>query len=185
MEFHPLTPDRWAAFEALFGARGAYSGCWCMWWRLKRKDFENQQGDGNRAAMKAIVDSGQVPGILGYDDGRAIGWCSVAPREDYPSLNRSPVLKRIDEQPVWSIVCFFVARSHRKRGVIETLIRGAIEYVGDRGGSIVEAYPSVPKSRNAPPTTSFMGFPDVFTRVGFRECAAPSASKRILRYEIR
>jgi len=132
MQFHPLTPERWDDFEALFGARGAYSGCWCMWWRLKRKEFEAQQGDGNRAAMKAIVESGRVPGILGYDGDRAVAWCSVAPREDFPSLNRSPVLKRLDDEPVWSIV---------------------------------EAYPSVPKSRNAPPPPRASGscdtiFPD-------------------------
>jgi len=184
MEFHPLTADRWRDFEALFGPRGAYSGCWCMWWRLTRREFEEQQGDGNRRAMSKIVKSGRVPGILGYVDGRAVAWCSVAPRDDFPSLNRSRVLKKLDDKPVWSIVCFFVARSHRQRGVIEELIRGAVEYVRDQGGSIVEAYPSVPRSKQVPPTSSFMGFPDVFTRVGFEECARPSAAKRIMRYPI-
>ncbi len=65
MEFKPLTPNNWDDFEDLMGPRGAYGGCWCMWWRLTRKVFEQQQGEGNRRAMQAIVASGRVPGILG------------------------------------------------------------------------------------------------------------------------
>jgi len=185
MQFHPLTPKRWADFEELFGARGAYGGCWCMWWRLTRSQFEKQQGDANRRAMQAIVESGRVPGILAYDGGRAVAWCSVSPRDDYPSLDRSPVLKRLDDKPVWSVVCFFVARSHRHRGVIEALLRAAVDYVRDQGGKIVEGYPTVTKSKQAPPTSSFMGFPDLFERAGFTVCAAPSAAKRVMRYLIR
>ena len=67
-------------------------------------------------------------------------WCSVAPRGEYASLNRSPVLKPLDEVPVWSIVCFYVAKSHRRQGVLEALIRAAVEYVGERGGRIVMRY---------------------------------------------
>jgi hypothetical protein len=73
-----------------------------MWWRTTRSQFKKQGNDGNRQAMKDIVDSGEVPGILAYADGEPVGWCSVAPREHYGSLNRSPVLKRLDDKPVWS-----------------------------------------------------------------------------------
>jgi hypothetical protein len=72
MEFYPLTVDRWSDFEELFGPKGAYGGCWCMWWRLSRKEFEAQQGEGNRQAMKAIVESEHVPGILGYSGGKPV-----------------------------------------------------------------------------------------------------------------
>jgi len=156
-----------------------------MWWRLTRSQFAKQQGDANRRAMQAIVQSGRVPGILAYAEGRAVGWCSVAPREDFPSLNRSRVLKAIDDEPVWSIVCFFVAKTHRNRGVIEALIRAAVDHVRGRGGKIVEAYPTVSRSKQAPPTSSFMGFPDVFERAGFTICAEPSAAKRVMRNCIR
>ena len=185
LTFHPLTSKRWADFEELFGAQGAYGGCWCMWWRLTRSQFEKQQGDANRRAMQAIVESGRVPGILAYAGGRAVAWCAVAPREDFPSLDRSRVLKRIDDEPVWSIVCFFVAKTHRNRGVIEDLIRAAVDHVRGRGGKIVEAYPTVPKSKQAPPTSSFMGFPEVFERAGFTVCAEPSAAKRVMRCLVR
>lgn len=184
MEFHPLTPERWADLERLFGPRGAYGGCWCMWWRRKRSEFEEQQGEGNRQAMRGIVASGQVPGILAYDRGEAVGWCSVAPRETFGSLERSRVLKRLDDEPVWSIVCFFVAKSHRAQGVTAGLIRAAIDHVRRHGGKVVEAYPTVPRKGRLPPVSSFMGFPSLFEEAGFEECARPSESRAILRYTI-
>ena len=184
LECHPLTRERWSDFEALFGPRGAYGGCWCMWWRLTRREFEQQQGEGNRQAMKAIVDSGQVPGILAYLHGQPVGWCSVAPREQFGSLNRSRVLKPLDDEPVWSIVCFFVAKEHRGQGILYGLIRGAVEYVRSQGGKIVEAYPTVPKRAQLPPVSAFMGLPAVFEKAGFVECARPSKSKVVMRYYI-
>ena len=98
-----------------------------MYWRLTRREFTKSQGEGNRRAMKAIVESGEVPGVLAYLDGEPVGWCSVAPRERFGSLERSPVLKRLDDKPVWSIVCLFVARGQRTKGITSTLISGAVE----------------------------------------------------------
>ncbi len=184
LTIRPLTPGRWDDLKDLFGARGACGGCWCMWWRLKRREFEERQGDGNRRAMKELVEAGNVPGILGYRDGKPVAWCSVAPREDFGALERSRVLKRLDEEPVWSIVCFFVARGHRGRGALRSLIRAAVDHVRRQGGTVLEAYPSVPRSGRLPPISSFMGLPEVFAEAGFVECARPSASKRILRYYI-
>jgi hypothetical protein len=117
LEFHPLTRERWSDFEELFGPRGACGGCWCMWWRLKRSKFEVQKGEANRRAMKAIVESGEVPGLLAYVQGKAVAWCSVAPRGHYSALQRSRILKPVDETPVWSVVCFFVIRGYRRKGI--------------------------------------------------------------------
>lgn len=184
-EIQPLTPKRWNDLEKLFGERGAYGGCWCMWWRSTRSQFEKRQGAGNRLAMKELLESGEVPGILAYVDGDPVGWCSVAPRESYGSLNRSPVLKRIDDQPVWSIVCFFIDKNHRGEGITKELIQAAVEYVRTHGGTVIEAYPTQPKGKRLPPVSSFMGTPSVYEQVGFVECARPSASKVIMRYYIK
>lgn len=184
LEFHPLTRERWADFETLFGARGAYGGCWCMWWRLTRREFEAGQGEGNKEAMHSIVSDGEVPGILAYERGKAVGWCSIAPRESYGSLNRSPVLKRLDDEEVWSIVCFYVAKDHRRKGLVKKLILAAIDYVKSQGGKVVEAYPTIPKGGRMPPVSSFMGIPAIYESVGFVECARPSKSKAIMRYYI-
>jgi len=185
LQFHPLTKQRWADFEQLLGPHGAYGGCWCMYWRLTRSEFAKGQGEGNRRAMKAIVASGRVPGILAYSAGKPVGWCAVAAREEFPSLERSRVLRRLDDKPVWSIVCFFIPRGERGRGVGGGLIRAAIDYVKKRGGKVVEAYPTLPRGRELAPVSSYMGLPDIFARAGFVECARPSEAKAIMRYVIR
>ena len=184
LTFHPLTPTRWADFEHLFGPRGAYGGCWCMWWRCKRSEFEQNQGEGNRQALKRIVQSGQIPGILAYRGDMPVGWCSVAPRQQYGSLNRSRVLKPIDDQPVWSLTCLFVAKNHQGQGIGLALIGGAIDYVRTQGGKIVEAYPTVPRSDSLPAMHAFMGTPAMFAKADFVEVARPSQAKMIMRFAI-
>ena len=138
LEFHPLTRDRWSDFETLFGERGACGGCWCMWWRLKRSDYDQQKGKGNKKAMKSIVDSGEIPGILAYAAGVPIAWCSVAPRDSFSVLGRSRILKPIDEISVWSVVCLFVEKRFRNRGLSIKLLQAASEYVRQQGGQVVE-----------------------------------------------
>ncbi len=183
-EFHSLTKDRWADFEVLFGERGACGGCWCMWWRLKHSEFEAQKGERNRRAMKAIVESGEVPGLLAYVASRPVGWCSVAPRERYPRLERSRILKRIDDEPVWSVVCFFVDKRFRHRGVSEKLLRAAIDYVKEQGGRIVEGYPVDPKKDRFPDVFAYHGLTSVFRKAGFVECLRRSDTRPIVRYRI-
>ena len=94
--FRPLTRAEWQDLEDLFGPRGACGGCWCMWWRLTRAAFNAAKGKGNRGALKRLVDSGTVPGSLAYEGGRPVGWCSIAPRDHFPALDRSRVLARVD-----------------------------------------------------------------------------------------
>jgi len=110
LSFHPATADRWRELEALFGPRGACGGCWCMWWRLPRAVYERQKGQPNKDALHALVAAGDPPGLLAYADDAPIAWCAIAPRDAYPVLERSRTLKRVDDRPVWSVTCFFVAR---------------------------------------------------------------------------
>jgi GNAT superfamily N-acetyltransferase len=182
IEFYPLTSERWSDLERLFGERGACGGCWCMWWRLKRSDFMRQRGELNRNALKKIVDSGGVPGILAYVDGEAVGWCAVAPREAYPALERSRVLKRVDDKPVWSVVCFFVAKPFRGRGLTVLLLKAAVEHVRKQGGRIVEGYPVEPKKGRMPDPFAYTGLVFSFQKAGFVEVLRRSESRPIMRY---
>ncbi len=181
LEFHPLRPGRWDDFEALFGPRGAMGGCWCMWWRIKRKEFEANQYEGNRTAMKAIVDGGSVPGLLAYHGDAPIGWVSVGPRTDFGVLQRSPILKPVDDQPVWSIVCFFVQKAYKGRGLSGRLLDGAVDYAAAQGATIVEGYPIAPKSDDVPDLYSFTGFLSTFQAAGFVEVARRSEHRPIMR----
>jgi len=182
LEFHPLTLERWKDLETLFGERGACGGCWCMWWRLKRSDFERQKGKKNKAALKKIVRSGQTPGILAYVKGKPIAWCSVGPRETYPALERSRVLKRIDDKPVWSVVCFFVAKPFRKKGVSFETLRAVVDFAKKSGAKIVEGYPIEPKKSRWPDAFVWTGLPSTFLKAGFKEVHRGSPTRPIMRY---
>jgi len=181
LEFHLVTPGRWEDFESLSGPRGAMAGCWCMWWRIKRKDWEANKDTGNRAAMKAIVDGGKTPGLLAYHDDAPVGWVSVGPREDFPVLQRSPILKPVDDQPVWSVVCFVVHKAYKRLGMSGRLLRAAVEYSAEHGATIVEGYPIDPKPGGAADFYSFTGFVSTFQAAGFVEVARRSERKPIMR----
>ena len=179
--YEPVTPERRADFEALFGPRGAVGGCWCMWYRLKRSDYDAQKGEGNRRAMEAIIDSGRVPGILAYRDEEPVGWCSVAPRSEYPVLDRSRVLKPVDDQPVWSVVCFFIAKNFRGQGMSGRMLEAAVAYAREQGASIVEGYPVDPRSDSTPDVFAFTGLVSTFLEAGFEEVARRSETRPIMR----
>jgi GNAT superfamily N-acetyltransferase len=183
-EIHPLTPDRWRHLEQLFGPRGAYGGCWCMYWRLARSEFKAKQGAANKRALHRLVDDGDVPGVLAYRDGEPVGWCSIAPRAEFASLNRSRILKPLDDQPVWSIVCFYVHPRHRGEGLVGELIEGAVEWARSQGAAVIEGYPTVPRGRALPPVSSYMGLPSQFERAGFTERARPSPAKAVMRRRV-
>jgi GNAT superfamily N-acetyltransferase len=155
-----------------------------MYWRLPRAQFDQQQGELNRRSLKALIDSGNVPGILAYSDDEPVGWCSIAPREEYPTLGRSRVLKPVDDQPVWSVVCFFIARSQRKKGLTVELIRAAVEFAKSNGAKIVEGYPVEPKSGKAVDVFAFTGLLSAFTHAGFSEVLRRSETRPIMRYQI-
>ena len=171
--YHPLTPDRWADLKALFGSRGACGGCWCMAWRLSPSDFARRKGDGNRRALRALVKKGEPTGILAYDGADPIGWCAVAPREATPRLERSKVLARLDDLPVWSVTCFFVARGHRKQGVTVALLRAAAAHARRAGARILEGYPVEPRQGELPAAFAWTGLASAFREAGFAEAGAP------------
>ncbi len=184
LEFHPLTSNRWPDLESLFGKHGACGGCWCMWWRLPRSEFMRNRGEENRKALKSIVDSGRIPGILAYIQDQPVGWCAVAPRETFATLERSRILKRVDSEPVWSVVCFFVAKAFRHKGISTRLLEEAVDYVRKQGGKIVEGYPVEPKTGHKPDPFVYTGLAAAFCKVGFVEITRRSETRPIMRYVI-
>ena len=185
LSFQPLTPDRWRDFEALFGERGACGGCWCMLWRLPPKQFAAQKGEGNRRAMQAIVEAGEVPGILAYDAARAVGWCALGPRERYGYLARSRILKPVDDRPCWSIACLFIDKAFRRKGVSRRLLQAAARFAQSQGALVLEGYPTEPRpGQNLPPAFAWTGLAAAFLRAGFKEVARRSPTRPIMRIEL-
>ena len=181
-----LTAARWGDFETLFGPRGACAGCWCMWWRLPRSEWTRGKGEGNRRAMRKIVQGGAPTGLLAYSGSTPAGWIALAPREDTPGLERSRTLKPLDDERVWSITCFFVARGFRKQGLTVELLRGAAAYARKKKIRTLEGYPVEPKKGSVQADAwVYTGVAGAFRKAGFREVARPTETRRIMRLEVR
>jgi GNAT superfamily N-acetyltransferase len=174
LEVHPVTPDRWDDLVALAGERGFSSGCWCMWWRVTSKEFEERHGAGLRQDLQDLVAAGPEPGVLAYVDGEPAGWVAVAPREEYPRLHRSPKLRRVDDQPVWSITCFTIGRRQRRQGVAAALLDAAVDFARQRGAEVVEAYPIDTAGEKRSSADLYTGTLAMFERAGFEEVARRS-----------
>ena len=156
-----------------------------MWWFQTNKDFEACHGDQNRRLLMDRVDSGPPPGLLAYIDDEPAGWCAVGPRADYGRLARSPVLKPIDDAPAWSIVCLFVGRGFRGRGVANELIRAAVQFAADNGATVVEGYPKDPsEDGKIASSDAFVGTPGMFAQAGFSEVSRGSRTRTTVRKQI-
>ena len=184
LKIQPLTPSRWDDFVKLFGKHGACAGCWCMWWRLPRAQWVKGKGEGNKRAIRNLVKNGAAPGLLAYSNGQPVGWCAIAPREAYPRLANSRILKPMDGQAVWSITCFFVARPFRRSGVTVELIEGAVEFARQGGARIVEGYPVEPSHEQADAFV-YTGLASAFRKAGFKEVLRRSPTRPMMRRVIR
>jgi ribosomal protein S18 acetylase RimI-like enzyme len=186
----PLTPDRWPDLEAIFRSRGCSvaRGCWCMEYRQSGARMRLPRGitraKANRAALKALVNAGHQPGLIGYRGEVPVGWVSVGPREEYLRLKRSPIAKAIDDKPVWSIVCFVVPAEHRDQGVARALLKGAIAYAKKQGAKLIEAYP-VDKPTRSYDDSMWFGAKSMYDKAGFKEVARRKPQRPIVRKEIR
>jgi len=190
VEVYPATAERWKDIESLFGAKGAYAGCWCMFWRLDRADFKRMKGEGTKAVLKGMTTKNDVAGLLAYIDGQPIGWCSIGPRNDYAALENSRILKRIDDMPVWSIVCFFVAKPFRSTGIMSALLRGAVKYAEQQGAKIIEGYPIDMQTdklagQKLNSYSGYMGIASIFRAAGFVKVADASETQLIMRYTVK
>jgi len=183
LSFRPLTSNLWTDFEQLFGPRGACGGCWCMFWKLRGKAYDENTGEPARQMQKSIVEAGTVPGLLAFAGDEPVGWIAVEPRPAYPKLAHSRILKPVDEAAVWSVTCFFVAKQARRQGLTVELLKAAVDYVRQQGGQIVEGYP-VETKENMPAAFIYTGTAAAFQEAGFVEVARRSEKRPIMRYSI-
>ncbi|MEX2224868.1 MAG: GNAT family N-acetyltransferase [Dehalococcoidia bacterium] len=182
IETHPLTPDRWDDLDALFKTNSITRNCWCMWFRQTTDEARRFGGAQNRHAFRKIVQTAEVPpGILAYVDGKPAGWCAIAPREDYPRIERSRNVKPIDDEPAWSIVCFFIAKDARGAGLSRRLTDAAVDLAQKHGAKLVEAYPVDPAQGPLTPDQAYYGLQPAFERAGFEEALRRTPKRPIMR----
>jgi GNAT superfamily N-acetyltransferase len=154
-----------------------------MFWKLRGKAFDENKGEPARQMQKSYAESGAVPGLLAFEGDEPVGWIAVEPRSAYPKLAHSRVLKPVDEEPVWSVTCFFVAKQARRQGLTVELLKGAVEYVRGQGGKIVEGYP-VDAKKDMPAPFVYTSTAAAFQKAGFVEVARRSETRPIMRYSI-
>ena len=183
LSFEPADAAHWGDLVELFGERGACGGCWCMFWRLSRKQFDAQKGAANKRALKKVVSSGMAPGILAYRDKEVVGWCAVAPRAEYVALERSRILKPVDDKSVWSISCLFVKKTYRRQGLSAQLLKAAVTFARSHGAKIVEGYPTETGENQVADPFLWHGISSAFSAAGFKEVARRSPTRPIMRIE--
>jgi GNAT superfamily N-acetyltransferase len=186
----PLTTQTWADLEELFGLPGGsmVRSCWCMFYRRSGTSPGAGGPPGsvkaaNKQAMCDLVGSGIVPGLIGYSDGRPAGWISLGPREEYAKLRRSPIMKPVDDTPVWSVICSYVARPFRGQGMQHLLLDAAIGYARASGVGVLEAYP-IDKPARSHDDFMFFGTRSLYERAGFREVVRRSPTRVVMRVEL-
>ena len=186
LAIRPLTPERWPDLATVFRAKGCSvaRGCWCMFYRRSGKTPPPPAGrtkaSANRAAFRKVVEAGPPPGLIAYRGQEPVGWVSLGPREDYRKLEKSPVMKPVDDRPVWSIVCFVVPSAHRGQGIAKALLAGAVAWAEKRGARLVEAYP-VDTAERADAESLWFGTKSMYDEAGFTEVARRRAERPVVR----
>ena len=186
----PLTPERMGDLAAVFQARGCSDAkkCYCMYFRLTHSEYRGQESSTlsarNREAMRGLAQRELAPGLLGYLDGKPVGWVSLGPRSEFRRLKTSPTMRTVDDLPVWSIICFVMHGEFRGKGIAHELLAAAIEFARANGATLLEAYPvdrSVAGAKSAP----WFGSLTMFTSAGFREVARNRPWRPIVRMALR
>ena len=182
-----LTQDTWSDLEELFGLPGGsiVRGCWCMFYRKTGSvSVSAAVGVTNKEQFCSLVEAGVEPGLIGYLDGRPVGWISLGPREDFLKLRRSPIMKPVDDAEVWSIVCTYVAKPHPGLGLQRRLLADAMDWARDQGVRLLEAYP-IDKPERSHDDFMFFGSRSLYERAGFREVVRRSPTRVVMRRGLR
>ena len=181
VDIQPLTPDRLPDLAKLFGEGGDPKWCWCSFYRVRNVDFRSATPAGNRAVLESAVTQlapeGRAPGLVAYRDGEAVGWVSLGPRDDYERLQHSRILAPVDDRPVWSIVCFVVARAARGQGVGHALLEAAVDYAREHGATLLEGYPVDTAGERILSANAYKGTVAMFERAGFKVAERRQANK--------
>jgi GNAT superfamily N-acetyltransferase len=168
LDVQPLTTERFADLSELFMEGGDPKWCWCQYFRKQGLDWSNSTAKANRESLRALAARTDIaPGLVGLLDGRAVGWVSLAPREDYGRLENAKLLARVDDKPVWSIVCFVVSKKARGQGVAAAMLDAAIAYARERGATMLEAYPVAATRGRISPANAFHGVQSMYEKAGF------------------
>ncbi|MGH8773832.1 MAG: GNAT family N-acetyltransferase [Jiangellaceae bacterium] len=190
----PVTPERWGDLVEFFRPNGAYSNCWCAFFRVRAKDYGASMtwdppdpGRSNREVLERLTLAGDVPGLLAYHGDEPVGWVSVAPRPQYERVLRSRTIgpDKPDETDVWSIVCFWIPARRRRQGIGTVLLDGAVSHARSRDARVLEAYPVDTAGERRPGADLYWGTVGMYRRAGFGIAAHPHSGRPVARLVVR
>jgi GNAT superfamily N-acetyltransferase len=177
------SPDRWDDVADLFTRRGPRggtpqtNGCWCQFWHVRGRAWWDDHGAGHRRALEQEIRSGGATAFIAYVDSEPVGWCRLGPRETFDRLEQSSRLARVDDEDVWSLVCFYVHPSAKRRGVATALLDTAIVHATAEGVPILEGYAVSEGHMNI---DAYTGYLPMFLAAGF-EPVRPAGRRTIVR----
>lgn len=175
IKIHPATSKNWKDLETLFGDHGADAGCWCLFWRMRQKDYAQGTPETNRLAHKQMLKEGKPTGLLAYLDGQAVGWCGVSPRAAFARLDSSKKIPATQLESAWSVICLFVDSAARGKGVGVALLNEAVNFARSHGATLLEAYPAETKGKQLPGRRAYAGTVELFKKAGFKPVVASQA----------
>ena len=163
-----LGPDTWEAFARLVEKHnGVWGGCWCTWFHPATPE-KGQSVEGNRELKERWVNQGQAHAALVFAGDDAVGWCQYGSPEELPSIyHRKEYEAGLEKLPNYRLTCFFIDRDHRRRGVSEVALRGALDLIAAEGGGVVEGYPQDTKGEKISASFLYNGTRSLFEQAGF------------------
>lgn len=174
IEVVPAGPDRWDDVVTIMGGPGDV-GCWCQAPRGVAVGYGKAEPGARETALRSQLGDEPPAGMLAYVDGDVAGWCGFGVRDRLPRLERSRTIPKVDDKPVWSILCFKVRVGFRRRGVAAALLDGVIDYARRSGAPGVEAYPIDPEGGRVDVSFGYVGVTPMFEKVGFVRVVETSA----------
>jgi GNAT superfamily N-acetyltransferase len=172
----PATEDRFDDVRAVLAPKSSSAqACWCLTYRLSNRENSALRGEARPLRLLSLCREEHAPGVVAYVNAVPAGWCAVSPRTAYERLNRSRTIQKLDDQPVWSIVCLVVRSGFRRMGVGRALIQGAVDYAASQGALCIEAYPIDSHGDRVSSTLAFTGTTAMFAAAGFTQSAVTDA----------
>lgn len=180
----PATTERFADAEHALTGGGDGGSCWCQWFMLTGREFDDTSRDEKRERLRGDLATAPASALIAYVDDEPAGWVKVSPRPEQPRLARTRNVasspEPLDAPDVWAITCFVVRREHRKQGLNARLLDAAVRHAREHGARVVEGYPIDTDAKKTSTNELFHGALSTFLGAGFTEVARPGAARPIV-----
>lgn len=136
-----LDDTTWEAFADLVDRDGGvWGGCWCLEFHAEGKEVGGYEA--RRDEKRRLVADGRAQASLVFDGDLCVGWCQFGPTAELVNIkSRRAYEAELGALPDWRITCFYTGKGHRRKGVADAALAGALALIAELGGGTVESYP--------------------------------------------